>query len=149
MYVLNLNLIISDVIVCRNVQTLNTINRDANNINMISGRNIRIYEIIPPKIIREKNKILMILLNNGYPLQLIFSTSRKDYIRNSIQPGTIILLGTKRISLNKKKQIFFYIISYIVCIFEKIKNFIKNFNVISIAYKGINKLNRFIRVYKH
>ena len=84
-------------------------------------------------------------MNNEYSLELIFSTIKKEHVKN-LTYGTVMLIRMKRIVQNKKETNIFYNIIYITGISDKIKNFIKSFKVVSKAYKDVDKLSRFIRV---
>ncbi|KYQ51407.1 hypothetical protein ALC60_09486 [Trachymyrmex zeteki] len=89
------------------------------------------------------DKIIRILLNNGYPLNLIFSTINKRLHKKFSNQNNQIV-NNKKV---EKKQIFFTV-PFIAGISERIKNFLKKTNIIKIAYKGINKLSNYIRVQK-
>ena len=51
----------------------------------------------------------------------------------------------KRTVQKQKGNKYFFTIPYIIGISDKIKNFVKSFKVVSMAYKGVDKLNRFIK----
>ncbi|KYN14550.1 hypothetical protein ALC57_13247, partial [Trachymyrmex cornetzi] len=91
------------------------------------------------------DKIIKILLSNGYPLNLIFSTINKRLHKkfcewNSPQNNQI----DKEI---EKKQMYFTV-PFVAGVSERIKNLLKKSKVIKIAYKCINKLNNDISVQK-
>ncbi|KYN42687.1 hypothetical protein ALC56_02887 [Trachymyrmex septentrionalis] len=97
--------------------------------------------------------IIKILLNNGYPLKLIFSEiknrlSKKfkqwnDQDNTRTDKSTILSTDNNEDKINK-----FFTITFIPLISEKIKKFFKKDFLINMAYKGINNLRRFIRGYK-
>ncbi|XP_018306455.1 uncharacterized protein [Mycetomoellerius zeteki] len=89
------------------------------------------------------DKIIRILLNNGYPLNLIFSTINKR-LHKKFSNHNNQIANNKKV---EKKQIYFTV-PFIAGISERIKNLLKKTNIIKIAYKGINKLSNYIRVQK-
>jgi len=95
--------------------------------------------------------VIKILLNNGYPLSLIFSTIKKRLYKkfdlfNCVDDFIIDKqLTTKEDSKNKK----IFCIPFIPNISTKISMLFKNVPFLRMAYRGINKLNRFIKVQKN
>jgi len=95
--------------------------------------------------------VIKILLNNGYPLNLIFSTIKKRLYNkfdlfNRVDDFIIDKqLTTKEDGKNNK----FFCIPFIPNISTKISMLFKNVPFLRMAYRGINKLNRFIKVQKN
>ncbi|XP_018364761.1 PREDICTED: uncharacterized protein LOC108762315 [Trachymyrmex cornetzi] len=99
-----------------------------------------------PRFHRENfNKIISILLKNGYPLRLIFSTIKKR-LQKKFQQLNNRNTSTDPVLSSEDRR--YFTIPYIPSITDKIKNFIRGIPGLKLAYRGIQKLNAFIRVQK-
>jgi len=87
--------------------------------------------------------IIKILLNNGYPLKLIFSKIKIDCQKNLNNEMTRVTHLDKTIMKIKLITILF-----ILLLSEKIKKILKKSSLIYMAYKKINNLRGFIRGHK-
>jgi len=94
-------------------------------------------------IFYQKNfdKIINILLTNGYPIETIFDNIKKrlsnKFSNKSDDRET-----------NNNEKISYFTIPYVDGISERFEYFFKNESTINIAYTGLNKLNKFIRAQK-
>jgi len=104
----------------------------------------RVFRLSHPEF-HEKNLdlIIKILLDNGYPLHLIFNS-----IRNRLQP---FIHSNKKITSDEKEdnsRLPFFTIPYVSCITEKFIHFFKKITFSKLAFTCYNKLNKFIKVHK-
>jgi len=88
--------------------------------------------------------IINILLDNGYPLDMIFSAIRKRLHTtfNRISSST---LNTET---KDEKPIHYFTIPYVSCIAKNFMQFFSNISFTKLAFSCHNKLNRFIKVQK-
>ncbi|KYN09785.1 hypothetical protein ALC57_18089, partial [Trachymyrmex cornetzi] len=115
-------------------------------IGTILGLIDRIILLSHPKFHKKNfDSMINILLNNGYPLRLIFK-SIKQRLYNKFQQLNNINLPENPVPITKKNR--FFVIPYIPSISEKVKTFFKKIPGLMIAYRGIQKLNSLIRVQK-
>jgi len=87
--------------------------------------------------------VIKILLDNGYPLDLIFNTIRKR-LHTFIHSRKGIV--TKEKDENPRFQ--YFTIPYVSCISKKFIQFFKNITFSKLAFCCYNKLNKFIGVHK-
>jgi len=86
--------------------------------------------------------VVKVLLDNGYPLHLIFSTIRRRlYYRLNHRFG-----GRKKEELNTTSS--FFTIPFVSSIAGKFSKFFKNISFVNLAFTCCNKLNNFIKVHK-
>jgi len=104
----------------------------------------RVFRLSHPSFHKNNfDLIIKILLDNGYPLDLIFNTIRRRlhaYIRSN-----------KRTASKKNEEnprLPYFTIPYVSCIFEKFTQFFKTITFGKLAFSCYNKLNKFIRVHK-
>jgi len=87
--------------------------------------------------------VIKILLDNGYPLDLIFNTIRRRlhaFIHSNKRTAT------KEKDENTRSP--YFTIPYVSCISKKFFQFFKNITFSKLAFCCYNKLNKFIRVHK-
>ena len=91
--------------------------------------------------------VIKILLNNGYPLKLIFSEIKNRLSKKFKQWNDQGNTPTDKTTDNNEDKINhkFFTISFIPFLSEKIKKFFKKDSLIHLAYKGINNLGEFIK----
>jgi len=86
------------------------------------------------------NLIVNILIDNGYPLEVIFATIRKRlhsrFHNNSYK------------SKDHSETCSYFSIPYVFSIAKKFLGFFKNISFSKLAFSGYNKLNKFIKVHK-
>jgi len=87
--------------------------------------------------------IIKILLDNGYPLDLIFNTIRR---RLQVFTHSHKKLVSKK--NEEKSRIPYFTIPYVSCISKKFIQFFKTITFSKLAFCCYNKLNKFIRVHK-
>jgi len=87
--------------------------------------------------------IIRILLDNGYPLDVIFSTIRKR-LHARVDPGS---QKVPRDNQNENNQPFF-VIPYVFAMAKKFSKFFRGIPFMKLAFACYNKLNRFIKVHK-
>lgn len=93
--------------------------------------------------------IINILSENGYPLDMIFLTIKKRLYINFERLNNIMNHQEDDIQAdNEEKKSFFHFFPFVPIISEKIKYFFRNNLAIKIAYTGLHKLNKFIKVQK-
>jgi len=84
--------------------------------------------------------VIKILLDNVYPLDLIFSTIRRRLHSK---------INHKHHSHKEPENISpYFIILYVSCIAKKFINFFKNISFCKLAFSCYDKLNKFIKVHK-
>ncbi|KYN19346.1 hypothetical protein ALC57_08319 [Trachymyrmex cornetzi] len=94
--------------------------------------------------------IIKILINNGYPLKLIFSEIKNRLSRNFKRwndHNNTIKDGSTVNNVDKINNSFFTI-PFIPFLSEKIKKFFNKGSVVRMAYRGINNLRGFIKGHK-
>jgi len=86
--------------------------------------------------------IIGTLLDNGYPLDLIFSSIRRRlYTRSHTN-------RSKDRKETEKQSPLYFTIPYVPCIANKFIQFFKKITFCKLAFSCYNKLNRFIKVHK-
>ncbi|KYM96621.1 hypothetical protein ALC62_12713, partial [Cyphomyrmex costatus] len=94
------------------------------------------------------DKIIKILIQNGYPLKLIFDTiKRRIHKKIDIYKNSNKINNNDNNSNNKIKYNYFTI-PYISNMSNKIKNYFNKCDTFKLAYKGINRLDRIVKVQK-
>jgi len=87
--------------------------------------------------------IINILMDNGYPLNLIFSTiKRRLHCRFQIHGSH------KKTESEFTSHQPFFTIPYVSCIAKKFIQFFKNISFCKLSFFCLNKLNKFIKVHK-
>jgi len=104
----------------------------------------RVFRLSHPEF-HEKNfdLIIKILLDNGYPLDLIFSSIRRRL--------HTLIYSNKKITSNEKEdnsRLPYFTIPYVFCIAKKFIQFFKNITFSKLAFTCFNKLSKFIKVHK-
>ncbi|KYN09399.1 hypothetical protein ALC57_18504 [Trachymyrmex cornetzi] len=94
--------------------------------------------------------IIKILLNNGYPLKLIFSEIKNRLSKKFKQWNDLKITTTDNTIVNNvdTNNHSYFTIPFIPFLSEKIKKFFKKDTLIRMAYKGINNLKGFIKSHK-
>jgi len=99
----------------------------------------RVVQLSHPKFHKINfDHIIKILLDNGYPLDLIFTSIRRR-------------LHTHRSKVHKeteKHSTPYFTIPYVSCIANKFIEYFKKITFCKLAFSCYNKLNRFIKVHK-
>jgi len=88
------------------------------------------------------NIVINILLDNGYPLNLIFSTIRrrlKSYSYN---------IHSRDNQKEKETSLPFFVIPYVSHIADKFIQYFKNISFSTLAFSCYNNLKKFIKVHK-
>jgi len=88
------------------------------------------------------NFIINILIDNGYPLKVIFSTIRKRLHSRSH------CNAHKSKDHSGKSTCTYFSILYVSFIAKKLFQFFKNISFSKLVFSGYNKLNKFIKVHK-
>jgi len=102
----------------------------------------RVLRLSHPKFHKNNfDYIIKILLDNGYPLHLIFSS-----IRRRLQSIPYTQNTTSKEKDEKPPQ--FFTIPYVSIISSKFIQFFKNISFSKLAFTCYNKLNKFIKVHK-
>jgi len=86
--------------------------------------------------------IIKVLLDNGYPLDLIFSSIRRRLYTRSYGNRT------KSNEQEKRASIPYFVIPYVSCVSKNFIHFFKNISFSKLAFSCYNKLNKFIKVLK-
>jgi len=86
--------------------------------------------------------IIRILLDNGYPLELIFTS-----IRRRLYTRSYTNVSRDRKEVEKPTHLYFTI-PYVSSVANKFIQFFKNITFCKLAFSCSNKLNRFIKVHK-
>jgi len=107
----------------------------------------RVILLSHPEFHKEKfNFIINTLIDNGYPLNLIFSViKRKLYCR--FQTCELQKRNVLENSQVTNLQPYFTI-PYVSCIANKFIQFLKNISFCKLSFSCLNKLNKFIKVHK-
>jgi len=99
----------------------------------------RVIQLSHPKFHKKNfDHIIKMLIDNGYPLDLIFTSIRKrlhthrSKVRNEVE----------------KHPTSYFTIPYVSCIANKFIQYFKNITFCKLAFSCYNKLNRFITVHK-
>jgi len=103
----------------------------------------RVIRLSHPEFHRNNfDYIIKVLLDNGYPLDLIFSSIRRRLHTRSY--------GNKTISNEKeeKSSFSYFTIPYVSYISKKFIQFFKNISFSKLAFSCHNKLDKFIKVHK-
>ncbi|KYN22078.1 hypothetical protein ALC57_05535 [Trachymyrmex cornetzi] len=93
------------------------------------------------------DKIIRILLDNGYALQLIINTIKKR-VRKKLDQSNNKDINNATDTRNDNEICNLFVIPYISSLANKIQNLFRNMNNVRVAYKGLNKLNNLIKVQK-
>jgi len=90
--------------------------------------------------------VIKVLLDNGYPLELIFSSIRRrlNTISHSISKRSNINVTEKE----KTSSQPYFVIPYVSHISERFIQYFKNISFSTLAFSCVNKLKKFIRVHK-
>jgi len=90
--------------------------------------------------------IIQILMDNGYPIDLIFSTIKRrlSFRIDQYKPDNRNLVNNTHIS----QRTPYFTIPYISSIAKKFILYFKNISFCKLAFTCYNKLNKFIKVYK-
>jgi len=86
--------------------------------------------------------VIKILLDNGYPLHLIFSSIRR---RLHIFSYSNIITSNER---DEKLPHFYFTIPYVACIAKSFIQYFKNIPFCKLAFTCFNKLSKFIKIHK-
>jgi len=85
--------------------------------------------------------VIKILLDNGYPLGLIFSTIRKRL-------HTISYSNKTTCKEKDDEPSGFFTVPYVSCVSKKFIQYFKNISFSKLTFSCFNKLNRFIKAHK-
>jgi len=101
----------------------------------------RVILLSHPEFHRENfDRVIKILLDNGYPLDLIFSTIRRRLHSR---------INHKLHSRNELENILpYFVIPYVSSIAKKFIKFFKNISFCKLSFSCHDKLNKFIKVHK-
>ncbi|KYN08066.1 hypothetical protein ALC62_00911, partial [Cyphomyrmex costatus] len=92
--------------------------------------------------------VIKILLKNGYPLDMIFSTIKKRLHKKFEDFKDLTTNDNANIITDGKRRNKYFVIPYIPIISDRIGKFLRDVPFLRMAYRGINKLSRFIKVQK-
>lgn len=88
--------------------------------------------------------VIKILIDNGYPLKFIF-----DLLRERLK--TFFYMTNSKfnndVQSDEQERVSYFTIPYVPGISEQFKNITKDLNV-KRSYRSLNKMNKFIKVYK-
>jgi len=102
----------------------------------------RVIRLSHPLFHKENfDHVIKILLDNGYPLGLIFSTIRRRL-------HTISYSNKTTCKEKDDESSGFFTIPYVSCVSKKFIQYFKNISFNKLAFSCFNKLNRFIKVHK-
>jgi len=107
----------------------------------------RVFRLLHPSFHKiNLDLIIKILLDNGYPLDLIFNTIRRRIYAFAHS-------NQKTVSKNKGRneenpRLPYFTIPYVSSIFKKFTQFFKSITFSKLAFCCYNKLNKFIRAHK-
>jgi len=87
--------------------------------------------------------IIKILINNGYPLDLIFNT-----IRRRLHAFILSKKGTISKGKEENPRVPYFTFPYVSCIYKKFIQYFKNITFSKLAFSCYNKLSKFIKVHK-
>jgi len=88
--------------------------------------------------------IINVLLDNGYPLDMIFSAIRKRLHTTFHRTSSL----TSNTETNEDKPTHYFTIPYVSCIAKNFMQFFSNISFTKLAFSCCNKLSRFIKVQK-
>jgi len=99
----------------------------------------RVFQLSHSKFHKKNfDHIIKILLDNGYPLDLIFTSIRRRLHTHR----------SKVYNEMEKHSTSYFTILYVSCIANKFIQYFKNITFCKLAFSCYNKLNRFIKVHK-
>jgi len=96
--------------------------------------------------------VIRVLVENGYPLDVIFSTIRRRLHARYVSKSHNVLQhdqsnhNDQSVQGNQIQP--FFVIPYVSAIANKVKKFFKNISFTRVAFACYNKLNKFIKVHK-
>jgi len=107
----------------------------------------RVITLSHPKFHKKNfDLIIKILMDNGYPLRLIFTTIRKRLRQRFARDGSHE--SSRKNKPDDRSTETFFTVPYILPIAKKFMQFFKNIHFCKLAFTCYNKLSRYIKAHK-
>ncbi|KYN18252.1 hypothetical protein ALC57_09445 [Trachymyrmex cornetzi] len=109
----------------------------------------KVFSLSHPSFHSKNFKLIInILLNNDYPINFIFEHIKKRLRNNFHRFNKVDINNDKNEIASENNFVKYFTIPFVPAIADKFKKFFKNNRVIRLAYVGLYKLSKFIRIQK-